>query len=69
MQNGTRCKFWPTASDLQEWRGCEVTVLRPLREYEADLAETGPMYAIRMPNGWQFDAFEDELQPINPRIA
>ena len=38
-----------------------VQVLRPLRDDEADLNETGPMYKVRFCNGDVNDCFIDEL--------
>lgn len=41
--------------------GSTVAALRPLTEKEADLVETGPMFRIRFDDGYETDAFEDEL--------
>ena len=46
---------------LNERSGQIVNIIRPLTESEADLIETGPMYHIRFPDGYETDAFKDEL--------
>lgn len=45
------------------WDGTACTVLRPLTEEEADLAETGPMWRIQFGDSkhTETDAFDDEL--------
>lgn len=48
-------------SKLNERSGQLVEVVRPLTEEEADLFDVGPMYRIRFPDGFETDAFEDEL--------
>lgn len=49
---------------LNSRSGEMVTVLRPLTNKEADLAETGPMYEVKFPDGYETSAFENELRPI-----
>lgn len=44
--------------------GQMVAILRALTSKEADLAETGPIYKIKFSDGYETDAFEDELRPI-----
>lgn len=51
-------------SKLNERSGQVVELVRPLTEKEADLAETGPMYRIRFPDGHETDAFDDELADV-----
>lgn len=51
-------------STLNDRSGEIVTVLRPLTEQEADLFETGPMFKIRFSDGYETDAFEDELLDV-----
>lgn len=51
-------------SKLNPHSGQMVTVLRPLTRKEADLAETGPMFRVRFSDGFETDAFEDELRPL-----
>lgn len=48
-------------SKLNSRSGSTVEVLRPLTEQEVDLVETGPMFKIRFADGYETDAFEDEL--------
>jgi hypothetical protein len=40
--------------------GQTVVIVRPLTEAEAD-PEVGPMFRVRFPDGFEGDAFEDEL--------
>ena len=51
-------------SELNSRSGAVVEVLRPLTEDEADLHETGPMFRIRFRDGFETDAFEDELDDV-----
>lgn len=51
-------------SELNVRSGQTVEVLRPLTDKEADLLETGPMYRVRFPDGYERDAFEDELLEV-----
>lgn len=51
-------------SSLNARSGQKVEVLRPLTDKEADLFETGPMYRVRFPDGFESDAFEDELLEV-----
>lgn len=55
-------KFYTTQSDLVKYNGTEVVVLGPLSESEYDREEVGPMYHIRLFDGTEIDAFDDELQ-------
>lgn len=48
-------------SQLNSRSGQMVEVLRELTEAEADVADVGPMYHIKFPDGLETDAFEDEL--------
>lgn len=48
-------------SQLNERTGSKVLVIRPLTEAEADIADVGNMYRIRFDDGFETDAFEDEL--------
>lgn len=62
--------FNTVQSDLLQYDGKDVVVIRRLTEDEADLCETGPMYRVEL-GTWrcshgpipQFDAYEDELSP------
>lgn len=48
-------------SELNCRSGQTVTVLRALTEDEADIADVGKMYRIRFEDGYETDAFADEL--------
>jgi len=48
-------------TQLNDRSGQVVEVIRPLTEDEADLFDVGPMYRIRFDDGYETDAFEDEL--------
>lgn len=63
IKKGTVLTFDTHGGD-SEWMkrdGQPCTVLRPLTEKEADIADVGPMYHIRFSDGVETDAFEDEL--------
>ena len=49
-------------SKLNNRSGEVVEVLRALTSDEADLNDVGPMYKIRFADGFETDAFEDELE-------
>ena len=49
-------------SQLNFRSGQVVEVLRPLTEKEADLPDVGPMFRVRFQDGFECDAFEDELE-------
>ena len=51
-------------SQLNDRTGQIVTVIRPLTRTEADITDVGPMYKIRFEDGYETDAFEDELLDI-----
>lgn len=55
--------FYSTAH--QGKRNVRATVIRPLIKQEADLEEVGPMFRIRLEDGSEQDAFEDELVAID----
>ena len=48
-------------SELNCRSGQECVVARPLTEDEADLFDVGPMYRVVFKDGFETDAFEDEL--------
>jgi len=54
--------FYTTQSDLMQYNGTVVKVLWPLPESEYDREDVGPMYRIRLFDGSEIDAFDDELQ-------
>ena len=53
--------FNTTDSELKKYNGTEVEVIRPLTEKECDIADVGNMYKVRFFDGYERDAFEDEL--------
>lgn len=53
--------FNTTDSELKKYNGTEVEVIRALTEDEADIADVGNMYKVRFYDGYERDAFEDEL--------
>ena len=53
--------FNTTDSELEKYNGTEVEVIRPLTEKECDIADVGNMYKVRFYDGYERDAFEDEL--------
>jgi len=60
---GSATKFFPSSSDLLRKYGetCEVFVLRELGDEERDLREAGRVFHVRLPDGEETVAFEDEL--------
>ena len=48
-------------STLNDRTGQSVTVLRALTEQEADIFDVGKMFRIRFEDGFETDAFADEL--------
>ena len=53
--------FMTTQSDLLKYNGTTVEVLCELDESEYDKEEVGQMYRIRLIDGNEINAFEDEL--------
>ncbi len=53
--------FKTTQSDLVKHNGLKFEIIRPLTEDEADINDVGNMYKIKLENGIEIDAFEDEL--------
>ena len=53
--------FNTTDSELKKYNGTEVEIIRALTEDEADIADVGNMYKVRFYDGYERDAFEDEL--------
>lgn len=51
-------------SELNQRSGQEVKVIRELTDDECDKAEVGNMFRIRFNDGYETDAFEDELEHI-----
>ena len=56
-------------SQLNERAGSKVFVVRPLTEAEADISDVGNMYRIRFDDGFETDAFEDELTVLDEEAA
>ncbi len=61
---GGRYTFMTLDTRLSSHSGETVTVLRPLTEDEADIADVGPMFKVEFEGGFVESAFIDELQPI-----
>ena len=53
--------FNTTDSELKKYNGTEVEIIRPLTEKECDIEDVGNMYKVRFYDGYERDAFEDEL--------
>ena len=47
--------------ELNDRSGSPALVLRALTEKEVDIPDVGPMYKIKFSDGYERDAFEDEL--------
>ena len=52
-------------SELMHRDGSVCTVARPLRAEEYDEIECGPMFHVVFPDGFEADAFEDELEEVS----
>ena len=64
MTKGNRYIFNTTDTELVKYNGTEVEVIRPLTDAECDIKDVGNMYKIRFRDGYERDAFEDELSEI-----
>ena len=53
--------FNTTYTPLKKYNGTEVEIIRALTEKECDIADVGNMYKVRFYDGYERDAFEDEL--------
>ena len=53
--------FNTTDTELKQYNGTEVEIIRPLTEDEADIFDVGNMYKARFYDGYEHDIFEDEL--------
>lgn len=60
-ENGKTYIFNTVDTELLKYNGQTANVIRPLTSDEADICETGNMYKIRFADGYETDAFEDEL--------
>lgn len=56
-------------SQLNCRTGQAVALIRSLTEAEADLMETGPMYQVRFPDGYETAVFEDEIVELQAMTA
>ena len=54
-------KFNTNQSDLSQYNNMKCEIIRPLTDKECDIADVGNMYKIKLENGIEIDAFEDEL--------
>lgn len=61
IKNGNAYIFDTVDTELLKYNGQVANVIRPLTEDEADICEVGNMYKIRFADGYETDAFEDEL--------
>lgn len=61
IENGKKYMFNTTDTELTKYNGTEVEVIRLLTEDEADIFDVGNMYKVRFADGYERDAFEDEL--------
>lgn len=61
IENGKIYTFNTIDTELLKYSGQMANVIRPLAEDEADICEVGNMYKIRFADGYETDAFEDEL--------
>ena len=74
VEIGKQYRFSTDGADStwKAWDGSTCTVLRPLTEKEADIADVGPMWRIRFDDGHhtETDAFDDELHgPYKDKIT
>lgn len=53
--------FETTDSELKQYNGTKVKVIRPLTEDECDIADVGNMYKAVFCDGIDYEVFEDEL--------
>lgn len=61
IESGKTYIFNTIDTELLKYSGQMVTVIRPLTEDEADIFDVGNMYKVRFADGYERDAFEDEL--------
>ena len=64
LENGKKYTFNTTDTELLKYNGTDVEVIRPLTETECDIEDVGNMYKVRFSDGYEKDAFEDELEEI-----
>lgn len=61
IQIGKTYIFNTVDTELLRYNGQTANVIRPLTEDEADIFDVGNMYKISFADGYETDAFEDEL--------
>ena len=61
LENGMKFIFTTTHTDLLQYNGTEVEIIRPLTNLECDIDDVGYMYKCRFNDGTENDVFEDEL--------
>ncbi|MCI6676082.1 MAG: hypothetical protein MSG78_04120 [Clostridiales bacterium] len=61
LENGKKYTFNTIDTELSKYNGTDVEVIRPLTETECDIEDVGNMYKVRFSDGYERDAFEDEL--------
>ena len=61
LENGKKYTFNTIDTELSKYNGTDVEVIRPLTETECDIEDVGNMYKVRFADGYERDAFEDEL--------
>lgn len=64
LENGKKYTFTTTDTELLKYNGTDVKIIRPLIETECDIEDVGNMYKVRFADGYERDAFEDELEEI-----
>ena len=61
IENGKKYLFNTTDTELKKYNGTDVEIIRPLTEKEVDIEDVGNMYKVKFYDGYERDAFEDEL--------
>lgn len=64
LEIGKKYTFTTTDNKLSKYNGTDVEIIRPLTEAECDIKDVGNMYKIKFSDGYESDAFEDELEGI-----
>lgn len=59
--------FNTTDSELTQYNGTVVEVIRPLTQDECDIEDVGKMYKVKFHDGYIRDAFQDELSKEIPQ--
>ena len=61
FDKGKKYIFNTTDTELKKYNGTEIEIIRPLTETEVDIKDVGNMYKVKFYDGYERDAFEDEL--------